>query len=106
MHYSITFFNDMGHLNYNYTGIPDNIVKFALLKSHKYIGVASDKKGKGRRFYYLKPDANKQWNYKYGNDIVSIHFNVDEFDDTYMKLPDKKKYVVPINIEQYLINLK
>lgn len=76
----------MGHLMMtNFNSVPSYITDFVYSKAKLYLMNATDKKTSGARFYILKPHLEKKWTYICGIHCVTITYNVDEYDKSYMK---------------------
>jgi hypothetical protein len=90
--YNIEFYNDMGHLMItpDISHLPQHIYNFAKIKAKTYLDTATDNKGLGCLFFFLKPGLSKQWSYQYGPDTVNINYNVDTFDPKYMIITSVK----------------
>lgn len=89
MHYTVKFYNDMGHLLIdNYDNIPQHISSFAYSKVKTYINYATDKGGRGCRFYVLKAGLSPKYTYYIGNDTVEIDWSDCKYNgNTMMYLP-------------------
>lgn len=89
--YTVTLYNDMGHLmtNPEHSKIPDDIRAFVYKKSNNKIREATTKENTGCCFYILKPGLSDTWTYQYnGNTVIIDYSQLDTFD------PDTMRYAV------------
>jgi hypothetical protein len=79
--YTITFYNDMGHLLIDSLpeDIPEHIQKFVYEKIKNKINFATDKTGYGAVYYVLKSGLNDKWIYESGNDTIIVKYKLDNF---------------------------
>jgi uncharacterized lipoprotein YehR (DUF1307 family) len=85
--YYISVFNDMGHIMTKpcINKLPDHITKFVFNKVLRYLEIATDNKNLGCRFYILKNGLQKKWTYNYRDDIITINWDVNTFNQEHMQ---------------------
>lgn len=85
--YYVSVFNDMGHImtEPKMDKLPVHIYKFVFDRVLRYLQMATDNKDLGCRFYILKNGLEKKWTYNYRDDIITINWNVDTFNQENMR---------------------
>jgi hypothetical protein len=79
--YSITVYNDMGHLvmsDFNKTS--DDIQKFIYRQAYYDLYEATDNENRGCLFHILKDGKEKESLYEFKDNLILITYNVFEFD--------------------------
>jgi uncharacterized lipoprotein YehR (DUF1307 family) len=85
--YYISVFNDMGHImtEPHMDKLPVHINKFVFDRVLRYLQMATDNKDLGCRFYILQNGLQKKWTYNYRDDIITINWNVNTFNQDNMR---------------------
>jgi len=85
MKYTVTFYNDMGHLMIK-ENISQELHHFAYQKIQNKIRYATDINGMGARFYILKPNHLEQYTYDVNGSLITLDYSeLDKFNTTCMK---------------------
>jgi hypothetical protein len=82
MIYNVKIYNDMGHLsisNTNNTATPEHIKRFLYQKIKNKINYATNLEDHGCTYYILKPGLQKQWTYTFNNDVITLTYDLDDF---------------------------